>query len=104
MRLAHLRQLASQAGFEEVETHHFSLEYNPFGWAQSLLNALGFKRDAMYEALKKQSQARISRGGWAVRALAWFLLAPSIVPAILEAAAKRGGTVAVYFKKKEAKT
>jgi len=102
MRLSHLRRLAREAGFEEIEAHHFSLEYNPFGWAQSLLNAMGFKRDAMYEALKSQFQLSPGqRPRWSIRALAWFLLGPSIVPAIFEAAARRGGTVAVYFRKKE---
>jgi len=116
MNLSHLRQLAGRAGFEEMEIHHFSLEYNPFGWAQSFLNRLGFKRDAMYEILKSRSPVRaakptgnselrtqdseLSCGGWGIRVLAWLLLGPSILPAILEAAAKCGGAMAVYFRRK----
>lgn len=100
----HLRRVATQAGFEEIEAHHFSLEYNPFGWAQSFLNGLGGRRDAMYEVLKTHANPPIDSSAgspltWLYRPLAWLLLGPSIVPAILEALAGRGGTVAVYFRK-----
>jgi 2-polyprenyl-3-methyl-5-hydroxy-6-metoxy-1,4-benzoquinol methylase len=103
----HLRRMASQAGFEEIESHHFSLEYNPFGWAQSLLNAMGWRRDAMYERLKthihpptdEHPSSSELKWGWLYRPLAWLLLVPSILPAILESAVGRGGTVVVYFRK-----
>jgi len=93
----HLTRLAEKTGWRIIESHHFSLEYNPFGWAQSLLNALGWKRDAMYETLKRH--AKPVKGALMHRIAAWTLLGPSIIPAILEAAAKQGGTVALYLRK-----
>ena len=97
MGLPHLHQLAAKVGFRVTQIHHFSLEYNPFGYAQSLLNALGFKRDAMYQKLKRRSDSAPEYSLF--RFLAWFLLVPSIFPAIIEAAAGQGGTVAAYLRK-----
>ncbi|MBI4025523.1 MAG: class I SAM-dependent methyltransferase [Verrucomicrobia bacterium] len=94
---AHFSRLAAKSGWEVVESHHFSLEYNPYGWAQSLLNSLGWKRDAMYERLKRRADG--ARGGFTLRVLAWSLLGPSIFPAVLEAMARRGGTVSFYLRR-----
>ncbi len=93
----HLTRMARQSGWKVMESHHFSLEYNPFGWAQSFLNSLGWRRDAMYETLKRRSKP--VEGAWALRVVAWLLLGPSIIPAILEAAVGKGGAVAVYLRK-----
>jgi 2-polyprenyl-3-methyl-5-hydroxy-6-metoxy-1,4-benzoquinol methylase len=95
--MSHLKQIARQTGWELIEEHHFSLEYNPYGWAQSLLNRMGWRRDAMYETLKAGLPTALSKYLW--RVVAWLLLGPSIFPAILEALFRRGGTVSVYFRK-----
>jgi 2-polyprenyl-3-methyl-5-hydroxy-6-metoxy-1,4-benzoquinol methylase len=95
----HLRHLAERTGFQVQEIRHFSLEYNPYGWAQSFLNMLGFKRDAMYQTLKRGKSPRDQAFGW--RVLAWSLLAPSILPAVLESLLGRGGTISAYLRKPE---
>lgn len=95
MGLRHLRELATRSGWTIESTHHFSLEYNPFGWAQSFLNAMGWKRDAMYETLKNRQTLGIQ--SWTLRVLAWTLLGPSILPAIFEAVARRGGCICCYL-------
>jgi len=41
-----------ELGFEIVEERHFSLEYNPFGFCQSLLNKMTGQRDLLYESMK----------------------------------------------------
>lgn len=97
MTCRHLEGMAAQAGCRLQATHHFSLEYNPYGWAQSLLNALGFPRDAMYENLKPHR----SPSSFPLRMLAWLLLAPSILPALAEASVGRGGCICGYLRKKK---
>ena len=97
MDLFHLNEMARRVGWKIIESHHFSLEYNPYGWAQSLLNRLGWKRDAMYEVLKNYHS--LGKRKLFLRVLAWFLLGPSVIPAVLESLAKRGGTITVYLRK-----
>ena len=46
------RDLMLGFGFEVVRERHFSIEYNPFGMQQSILNTLQKKRDVLYESLK----------------------------------------------------
>jgi 2-polyprenyl-3-methyl-5-hydroxy-6-metoxy-1,4-benzoquinol methylase len=99
MGLTHLNQVAKKCGWKVEATHHFSLEYNPFGWAQSLLNAMGWKRDAMYETLKNRKGNQTRSLFW--RILAWILLGPSVVPALFEAMAGRGGCICCYLRKAE---
>lgn len=95
--LGHLKQMVAKSGWKISAQHHFSLEYNPYGWAQSLLNAMGWKRDAMYENLRRHT--RIVEGGYSLRMLAWLLLGPSILPAVLESLARQGGTIALYLER-----
>lgn len=98
----HLEGMLDAAGAPAVEWRHFSLEYNPYGWAQSLLNRLGFRRDAMYERLRSGADRRFAGG--ALRVLAWTLLGPSVVPAVAEAAAGAGGTVVAYARRRRPAT
>ena len=47
-----ITRLLEKCGFVVEHVNTFSLEYNPFGFMQSLLNWLGFPRDRAYESLK----------------------------------------------------
>ncbi|MDD2707707.1 MAG: class I SAM-dependent methyltransferase [Verrucomicrobiae bacterium] len=94
----HVRMISRDAGWEIDGCRHFSLEYGPFGWAQSFLNVCHWRRDAMYETLKRSKG--IVKGGIGWRALAWLLLGPSVLPAALEAMAGRGGSLALFMKRK----
>lgn len=49
-------KLMKGCGFQLIEENHFSLEYNPFGLSQSILNCLFKKRDLLYEYLKGNSE------------------------------------------------
>jgi SAM-dependent methyltransferase len=85
------------AGFEPVQISHLSWRQNLYGTLQSLLNALGFARDDLYEVLKGNRH-------WALRHTAQFLLvAVVMLPAVLftyfEAAAGHGGTIECVARK-----
>lgn len=47
-----LRRLLEELGFRVRRIKRFSLEYGPYGMAQSLLNALGFELNLLYDSLK----------------------------------------------------
>jgi 2-polyprenyl-3-methyl-5-hydroxy-6-metoxy-1,4-benzoquinol methylase len=95
--IRHLLALAGHTGWAVQDTRHFSLEYNPYGWAQSFLNSCGWRRDAMYETLKRHN--RFVKMELLLRILAWALLGPSVLPAILESVVGKGGTIAVYSRR-----
>jgi 2-polyprenyl-3-methyl-5-hydroxy-6-metoxy-1,4-benzoquinol methylase len=89
-----LARALAAAGFEVLETRHLSWQYNPYGYVQSLLNALGFPRDELYEVLKGNEPLRGSSR--LVQALvAALALPPAVALTLLEAAARRGGTIEV---------
>jgi len=94
-----LARALGAAGFELLETRHLSWQYNPFGVLQSLLNALGFTRDELYEVLKG-NRTLGSPGRIAQAALAALALPPSIAMTLAEAAAGRGGTIEVTARRR----
>ncbi|MBI5240391.1 MAG: class I SAM-dependent methyltransferase [Elusimicrobia bacterium] len=99
-----LETLLARHSFRVVQSDHFSLEQNPFGWLQSLYNALGFPENLLYDLLKAPS----ARSGtarehpWAcllVLALLLPLLGLALLLTVLEALLRRGGTIEVYAVK-----
>ena len=85
------------AEFEQIKRTTFSLEQNPFGWIQSLLNSKGYPRDRLYESLKVSSQSSMmSRAG----NLAWLALlaVPGIVISSIESARGEGATMTVVTR------
>jgi 2-polyprenyl-3-methyl-5-hydroxy-6-metoxy-1,4-benzoquinol methylase len=94
-----LGRALESAGFEILEARHLSWQYNPYGAVQSLLNALRFPRDELYEVLKGNKP--LDRPGRVVQALlATLALPPAIVASLLEAAAGQGGTIEVTARKR----
>ena len=59
-----LTQMLESAGFKVWRQHFFSLEYDPFGLMQSLLNRLGGEPNFLYDLLKSDS-GRILKLDWA---------------------------------------
>jgi SAM-dependent methyltransferase len=97
-----LARVLDDAGFEVLETRHLSWHYNPYGVVQSLLNALGFPRDELYEVLKgNQGLGRSRRIAQA--AVAALALPPAVAMTLLEAAAGRGGTIEVMARRRAAR-
>jgi SAM-dependent methyltransferase len=88
-----LAHALAQAGFEVTTVSHFGWQYNPYGIVQSLLNALGFPRDELYDSLKGNrslwgSPARVGQ------ALAAGVALPvALVISLLESIAGAGGTI-----------
>ncbi len=102
-----LQALLARHGFRVVRTDHFCLEQNPFGWLQSLYNALGFPSNLLYDLLKASSaRDETARAHRIAGALTVILLLPLLVLAllltILDAALRQGGTVELYAVKEEA--
>jgi len=79
-----LRRLLARSGFKVRHIRQFDLEYNPYGWLQTLLNATGIRKNWLYDRL------------WTFALLP--LYAPrSLALALFESyALKRGGTIEGY--------
>lgn len=94
-----LSALLKAKGFDIVSTGTWSMEQNPYGIIQSLLNGLNFPRDRAYAALKGTSAAP---GGQRLLDLGLVaLFAPGAIAwSILESLAGRGGTMTVVARKR----
>lgn len=90
-----LQRLLTETGFLTRSSHHFSLRQNPYGWVQSELNRLGFRRNELYEMLHNGAAAasgsRMRR--WIQRCAYWAGLPVGLGLSVLAAAAGRGATV-----------
>jgi 2-polyprenyl-3-methyl-5-hydroxy-6-metoxy-1,4-benzoquinol methylase len=103
--LALLRQLLTSNGFSILDVSHLSLEYNPYGWIQSLLNKLGFRYNLLYDLLKNPS-ARSLQNPLRTAPIQFLLMLgilPIVVPlsfglTLFEVFLRRGGTVEVYAR------
>ena len=107
-RLAVLRRLLVSHGFSILDVSHLSLEYNPYGWIQSLLNKLGFRYNLFYDLLKNQSARSLQEPFRTapVQLLLTLAALPVIVPlsfalTLLEVALRRGGTVEIYARRED---
>jgi SAM-dependent methyltransferase len=47
-----LSSLIEKHGFQLLKIRRFDLEYNPFGWLQTLLNVTGIRKNLLYDLLK----------------------------------------------------
>ncbi len=99
-----LNSALKDRGFRVVQADHFSFEQNPYGWLQSLYNAVGFKFNFLYNWLKTRSSRATPLRQHPFQSLAIFILMPLFLPlalilTVLEAAAERGGTIELYSKK-----
>ncbi|OIO04750.1 MAG: hypothetical protein AUJ52_14620 [Elusimicrobia bacterium CG1_02_63_36] len=100
-----LRRAVQDRGFRIAQIDHFSFEQNPYGWLQSLYNALGFRFNFLYDFLKNSNARMTPLRKHPVQALGVLLLLPVLLPVALilmayEAAAEEGGTVELYAIKK----
>lgn len=101
-RLSSLRRLLREHGFRTVETAHFSVEQNPYGWIQSLLNVLGFRYNLLYDLLKTASarETHPARSHPLQTLLSLAALVPVVPLSFLlfgvETLLRRGGTIELY--------
>jgi len=83
-------------GFVVADRRFFSIEQNPFGFIQSVLNCLLRPRDLLYERLKGNLKYAPEHGAASLvlqKACAALVLGPAIVMDAVESALGRGATV-----------
>jgi SAM-dependent methyltransferase len=98
-----LRQRFLECGFRPIDEFHGSFEQNPYGWIQSLLNAVGLRHNLLYDILRRAS-ARTTKSPWRevpvqslLSVLGMIVLLPfSLAMLVPERLLKRGGTVEFY--------
>jgi len=99
-------KMLEKNGFCAAKTKHFSLEYNPFGWWQTILNRLGCETNFAYKFLKRGAVGKTSSpAARAYTILCSILLgAPLLLPAFLlsfaESALSRGGVITIIARKR----
>ena len=101
-----LSRLLTSNGFSLLDVSHLSLEYNPYGWIQSLLNTLGFRYNLLYDLLKNPSARSLQHPlrTAPLQSLLTLAVLPVIVPlsfglTLLEVLLRRGGTVEIYARR-----
>jgi len=93
-----LLDLLKRSGFRVRKVRRFDLEYDPFGWLQTLLNRVCRSRNALFDRLRRESAGTSPP---AADVAASLLLAPILAPASLLLSAldsfllRRGGTVEI---------
>lgn len=103
---AGLARLLEGKGFKIVNIRRMDLEYNPFGWLQTLLNISGIRKNLLYSLLKsrelrKKELATATAGD----VFLTFFLLPFYLPLALVLSfyesyvLKKGGTVALYAER-----
>lgn len=99
--LDNLKHLLEGRGFKVEKVRHFSLEYGPYGFLQSLYNAMGLRRNLLYDFLRSRYK-KDAPGyfGLALMALLMPVVLPlSFVLSVLEALAGAGGAIEIYARK-----
>lgn len=101
------RKEMEKYGFYTLHERHFNLEYNPFGFQQSLLNKIYAKRELLYESLKGNTAYTNSYSTWNLKFqnIAFKLTAPLfILSDFFESSFGRGATVEFTLIKRPKKT
>jgi ubiquinone/menaquinone biosynthesis C-methylase UbiE len=103
-----LTRLVNASGFKTVKVRQFSLEYDSFGLAQSILNRYLTSQNLLFKLLsggfdtKKELSAGSMRTVLNLGATLFFapvLFVPSVVLSFLSSLAGYGGTIEVYSRK-----
>ncbi|MDD5543130.1 MAG: class I SAM-dependent methyltransferase [Acidobacteriia bacterium] len=100
-----LSALLTRCGYQVNRISHFSLEYSPFGWWQTLLNACGLEHNGLYRWLKRGGKlTRRTGAARAGAAVATLLLSVIFVPlsfvlSTVEAFVRRGMIITVSAEK-----
>jgi SAM-dependent methyltransferase len=96
-----LLPLMESLGFSLLKIRFFSMEQNPYGWLQSLLNLMGFPENSLYLILKNTPLSRKQRLSFWARGMT-LLVASGLFPACLLLSLSLdhfgwGGTMEAYF-------
>jgi SAM-dependent methyltransferase len=92
-------------GFRVVSTAHFSMEQNPYGWIQSLLNRV-FAHDLLYSILKEPAARAHRIREYPLQTIATTIAGVLLLPIamllmMIETLLRRGGTIEVYARKEK---
>ncbi|MEW6585463.1 MAG: hypothetical protein AB1442_07590, partial [Nitrospirota bacterium] len=103
-----VRNLLEKNALEVVKVRRFDLEYNIYGWLQTLLNLSGIKTDFLFDMLKTSALRNNlpanhrKRDVFLTGVLTPVYLPLSVVLSLIESFVMRhGGTVEVYAVKEE---
>lgn len=97
-----LTKIMKTFGFEIVTIKYFSLEQNPFGMQQSILNCILRKREVLFEVLKGNRSYASEYSGVSILLQKIFFIATFPLFAMLsviEACLKTGATMEMVFRK-----
>jgi 2-polyprenyl-3-methyl-5-hydroxy-6-metoxy-1,4-benzoquinol methylase len=97
-----LTKIMQTFGFEIVTIKYFSLEQNPFGMQQSILNCALRKREVLFEVLKGNRSYACEYSGLSILLQKIFYITTFPLFALLsviEACLKKGGTMEMVFRK-----
>jgi SAM-dependent methyltransferase len=92
-----LHALLHANGYAPIRTHHFSLEYNPFGMWQSVVSRATDQPSYLYNLLKRNAPPDLR--DLTVTALALPLAPVAALAELLAGIARRGGTIAVTARR-----
>tara|TARA_B100001964_G_scaffold217187_1_gene257052 strand:- start:813 stop:1091 length:279 start_codon:yes stop_codon:yes gene_type:complete len=89
-----------KAGLQVVRTRFASLEHDPYGWVQSILNSIGFKQNLLMKFLMGSQEKDRSITTVAVMiGLSVVLAVPSLLLSICSWGVGDGATVEVWCVK-----
>ena len=101
-----LRSLLERHSFRVMKTRHFDIEYNPFGWLQTLLNLSGIQPNLVYNLLKtpelrREEFPRVKKRDLflTLGLLPFFLPLAFFLSAYESFLLRQGGTIEVYAVK-----
>lgn len=94
-----LTTLLEAAGFEVLKVNTWSLEQNPYGFMQSCLNAMGFKRDRAYDTLKGMHKGKFISNAIDVLLLAMLTL-PGVCWSSVLSCLGKGSTMTFVVRKR----
>lgn len=100
--ISDLMRILKTFGFELVKINYFSLEQNPFGMQQSILNCILKKREVLFEILKGNAfySHEYSDGSITLQRIFCIATYPLFAfLSIIEACFKKGGTMELIFRK-----
>jgi SAM-dependent methyltransferase len=96
-----LRRLVTDADLQVARSSEFCLEQGPYGLIQSTLNAMGWRFNECYEALKGNLNPRRIPLLACQVAIGLFLAIPALVLSVLHAKEGRGAVLKMTFTKGE---
>ncbi|HVP35768.1 MAG TPA: class I SAM-dependent methyltransferase [Terriglobales bacterium] len=100
-----LKNFLDKSGFQVKKVNHFSLEYDPFGFLQSLYNLAGIEHNLLYRIFRsKKDRLKILKQH---RLQALFILwtlpvlgSPSLILSLYDSMLRGGGSLELYCWKR----